>query len=329
MRKYLNATFVDVFTVLPSGTEENPTTDIRFAAHGSPYYAPQKLEGILAQNRVVFEKDLGIDLIMIHIDECIFEGVNCPGQSCVNQLDIEDQPVTIYTNQTSFVGVKASVKPVCKCSAVSNIVNSYQSCDPNPCLNNGSCQPQALGGYKCQCPADNPDQFGPNCEILAATFNGQGWSWHPGLPACGNSHLSMTFNTEYEEGLLVYVGPTPYNILPNVSDFLSIELKKGRLNMRINFGSEVKLLNLGQRVDDHQDHFLTVRWTNDTVQMELDDKSCSNDISSATRQNCFDQISTHDTRYHYINTNGPLHVGGVSFGRSRFGELASALQLNR
>ena len=77
-----------------------------------------------------------------------------------------------------------------------------------------------------------------------------GWSWHKGIPACGNSHLSMTFNTAYDEGLLVYAGPSPNNIVKNVTDFLSIELKKGKLTMLVNFGSKPKLLNLNQRVDD-------------------------------------------------------------------------------
>lgn len=94
--------------------------------------------------------------------------------------------------------------------------------------------------------------------------------------------------------------------------------------MKVNFGSGTKLLNLNKRVDDSLDHFLTVRWTNDTVQMELDDKSCSNEI-----QSCFSQISTHDMSHHYINTNGPLHVGGVSFGASRFSQLADSLGLGR
>ena len=157
-----------------------------------------------------------------------------------------------------------------------------------------------------------------------------GWSSHQGIPACGNSHLSMTFNTAYPEGLLVYTGPSPDNIVNNVTDFLSIELKKGKLTMLVNFGSKPKLLNLNARVDHGKDNFLTVRWTNDTVQMELtNDKSCSNEISSATRQNCFVQISTHEISHHYINTNGPLHVGGVDFGPSRFNELSTALKLDR
>ena len=60
----------------------------------------------------------------------------------------------------------------------------------------------------------------------------------------------MTFNTAYDEGLLVYAGPSPNNIVKNVTDFLSIELKKGKLTMLVNFGSKPKLLNLNQRVDD-------------------------------------------------------------------------------
>lgn len=99
--------------------------------------------------------------------------------------------------------------------------------------------------------------------------------------------------------------------------------------MLVNFGSGTKLLSLNQRVDDSKDHFLAVRWTNDTVQMELDDKTCSNEISSASRHNCFVQITTHDSTHHYINTNGPLHVGGVSFGKHQFDDLAKALNLNR
>lgn len=43
MSIYLNATYVDVFTVL--GAKDNQFTDVRFSAHGSPYYKPERLEG--------------------------------------------------------------------------------------------------------------------------------------------------------------------------------------------------------------------------------------------------------------------------------------------
>jgi hypothetical protein len=328
MSMYLNASFVDVFTVLPSGTKQNPYTDIRFAAHGSPYLAPEKLEGILTQRKEDMKRAVNIEIIMIHINECMYEGLHCPGQSCANELSIEDQPVTIYTNTSSFVGVQALVSPVCKCSPSQNSFR-IRSCSPNPCLNNGTCELLPDGGYKCHCPADNNSQFGPNCERLAASYNGQGWSWHKGIPACGNSHFSMIFNTGHDEGTLLYTGPSPNNVVDNVTDFLGIELRKGKLSMLVNFGSGTKLLSLNQRVDDSKDHYLAVRWTNDTVQMELDDKTCANEISSSSRHNCFVQITTHDSTHHYINTNGPLHVGGVSFGEEKFSSLSLALGLNR
>ena len=51
----------------------------------------------------------------------VFLGVNCQGQSCANELEIENQPQTIFTNTTSFVGVKAIINPV---SSVINFISS-------------------------------------------------------------------------------------------------------------------------------------------------------------------------------------------------------------
>ena len=48
MSKYLNATYVDIFTVMATGTD---FTDVRFSAHGSPYYRPERLDGTLANRK--------------------------------------------------------------------------------------------------------------------------------------------------------------------------------------------------------------------------------------------------------------------------------------
>ena len=320
-----NGSIVEIFTVLPKGIPV-AFTDVRFSAHGSPYFAPEKLEGVLIKHRETIEKNIDREIVMIHIDECLVEGEKgpCPWKSCANNLNIQNELVTISTNKTTFVGVNANVEASCKCKATRN--EYYHSCTPNPCLNNGTCQLLPSGGYTCNCPADNPEYFGPYCERLAASFNGQGWSLHKGIESCDESQFTMTFNTAFEDGTLLYTGPSPNNIIDNVSDFFSIELKKGKLAMKINFGSVTKFLNLDQRVDDSRDHYLVVHWTNDTVQMTLDDKSCSNEITTSTHQKCFTQITTHDLTHHYINTNGPLHVGGVPF---KFDDLASRLGKNR
>ena len=240
MARYLNATYVDVFTVMPTGTD---FTDIRFSAHGSPYYRPERLDGTVANRKQDLERSLGVKIAMIHIDECLYERVNCEG-SCDNELVIDDAPITVLTNTTSFVGVNARVHPFCGCVAPKPEI---RSCNPNPCLNNGTCEVLSTG-YRCQCPANNPHFFGPNCERLAASYNGQGWSWHSGLSACANSHLSLVFNTQMEEGTLLYTGPSPNNFVENVTDFLAIELQNGKLKMFVNFGSETKILALEHKV---------------------------------------------------------------------------------
>lgn len=245
MSRFLNATYVDVFTVLDSSKGSTPYTDVRFSAHGSPYILPERLEGVMTKRKEDLAQSVDIDIFMIHIDECIYEGVSCPG-SCVNYLDIDDEPVSVFTNTSSFVGVAARVKPFCGCNPPQEKRLS-RSCDSRPCLNNGTCT-DTYNSYKCDCPADNPQQYGPNCERLAASFNGQGWSWQEGLPACGNSHLSMWFNTQADAGTMLYAGPSPYNVIRNVTDFMALEIVGGKLKMFINFGSGTRILELEQRV---------------------------------------------------------------------------------
>lgn len=46
----VNPDNVDIFTVLRKG-DYPPVTDIRFSAHGSPYYKASKLDGLIALHR--------------------------------------------------------------------------------------------------------------------------------------------------------------------------------------------------------------------------------------------------------------------------------------
>ena len=173
LKAYLNATYVDVFTILPSSN--GLTTDVRFAAHGSPYLPPEKMEVSVARRKTDLQRQLSdgfggeVRILMVHVDECLYEGRSCEG-SCYNELDVDMKPTLVMTNTTSFVGVTARVAAQCGCPAL-----SYRGgCETNPCLNGGTCQP-LLGSYKCQCP--DSVQFGPNCEKLAASFR-RGWALH-------------------------------------------------------------------------------------------------------------------------------------------------------
>ena len=110
----------------------------------------------------------------------------------------------------------------------------------------------------------------------------------------------------------------------DVTDFMLLEIVDSKLKLYINFGSGVRILELGQEVADNKAHYLVMRWTNDTVQMELE--SCSNEM---VRHKCFVQKTTHDSRHRYLNTNGPLQVGGISFSEEHFKAMAGiALGLN-
>ena len=47
---------------------ENPKrTDVRFSVHGSPFYKPVKLNGIMLRHREDFESELDINITMVGI----------------------------------------------------------------------------------------------------------------------------------------------------------------------------------------------------------------------------------------------------------------------
>ena len=100
LQTYLNSSYVDVFTVIP-GPVGDRFTDVRFAAHGSPYYEAEKMELVMARNKGQIQNQLGLEILMIHVDECLDEG--CEG-GFYNELVIREEPVAVMTNTTSFVG---------------------------------------------------------------------------------------------------------------------------------------------------------------------------------------------------------------------------------
>ena len=47
-------------------------------------------------------------------------------------------------------------------------------------------------------------------------------------------------------------------------------------------------------------------------------------LFSIISRNCFVQKTTHDSLNRYLNTNGPLQVGGLSFTEEKFTDFATA-----
>lgn len=73
------------------------------------------------------ERDLGLEIVMINIDECLIEKASCE-TSCVNFLNKSKIPHSVFTNTSSFVGVGAVVDPYCTCNVREVVV----------CLNGGT-----------------------------------------------------------------------------------------------------------------------------------------------------------------------------------------------
>jgi hypothetical protein len=71
---------------------------------------------------------LSTDMLMVGIDECLLENDLCGTQSCSNFLNVQSRPYPVYTNTSSFVGVRAVVEPLCICVTR----------EPPVCLNGGT-----------------------------------------------------------------------------------------------------------------------------------------------------------------------------------------------
>jgi hypothetical protein len=74
------------------------------------------------------EQELGVALLMVNIDECLIERASCGEESCTNFLSKSNVSSAVFTNTTSFVGVRAVVDPMCICNIPERLV----------CLNGGT-----------------------------------------------------------------------------------------------------------------------------------------------------------------------------------------------
>ncbi|KAG1685476.1 Neural-cadherin [Nymphon striatum] len=308
---------VDIFTVLQR-QERPPITDVRFSAHGSPYYKPSSLDGLIALHRDQIEDAVGVNITMIKIDECLYENIACES-SCTNVLKVDNFPKMVNANKTSLVGVNAWIQPKCVCGARDYSVTEtchYQSYK-SPCLNGGRCQ-ETESGVRCdRCP---PGYDGPMCEQTTRSFGGGGYAWFPALEQCSDSHFSLKFITRQSSGLLLYNGPIINNDGNEtvVQDFISIELQNGKPLLLIDFGSGTLRLMVNVKVDlnDERWHELDIFWTKETARIVVD--NCINAKRDDSQEPPVFDRSFCETKgiippfNEYLNLNGPLQLGGVA-----------------
>lgn len=276
---------VDVFTVLHSPHYNNMSLlDVRFSAHGSPYYAPEKLNTIIAQNSKSIEEELGTEIMLINIDECLFEKTHC-NSSCRSFLNVSTVPYSVYTNTSSFVGVRAVVDPLCMCHVSEPII----------CLNGGTPLNE-----RCECP---PGLEGPLCELLGIGFHGDGWAiMPPPGQACDESHLGLELTPHVDDGLVFYFGPMSYSKILGVQDFMALEINGGYAVLYVDYGTgTVSLAQKRIKLTDGKSHRVDVWWTKTAIEMKVD--NCG---TSA----CMKLTAPNGTN-EFLNVNSPLQIGGT------------------
>lgn len=297
-----------IFTVFP------PTTDIRFSVHSQFFYKSIRLNGLVLLHKEEIEKDVGLNITMVSINECINENNNCNG-SCSNQVDIIPLPYVVNANKTAYVGVNINVTGKCECDA--RDYNKIESCRTHPCLNGGKCSENKYG-IKCTC---LPNYQGPRCQQTSRSFRGNGWAWYPALDMCDSSHLSIEFITLKAEGLLLYNGPIirPAKIEEELTDFVSLELERGFPRLLIDFGSGTSELRIKSKkqLNDGEWHRIDLFWDMENVRMVVD--YCkSADITEADDgatpeiddSSCLAKTKIIPFNEH-LNLVTPLQIGGL------------------
>lgn len=218
------------------------------------------------------EKEVGINITMVGIDECLYENKNCEG-SCTNSVDISPLPYTVNANKTSLVGVRIETIAECMCGARNFSEKDKDSCRKHECFNGGRCI-ESKSGPMCKCPHGRD---GPRCQITSRTFKNHDWAWYPPLEMCEESHLSLEFITKKEEGLLLYNGPMTEPELDEivVQDFISLELEKGEPRLLLDFGSgtlELRIKTNGSLANGEW-HRIDVFWDTEVSKKYLDPHS--------------------------------------------------------
>uniref|UniRef100_A0A3B4A3W0 Neural-cadherin-like n=1 Tax=Periophthalmus magnuspinnatus TaxID=409849 RepID=A0A3B4A3W0_9GOBI len=241
----VKASSINVFSVADRGEK---VVDIHFyVLTDQSYVHPEKLHGVLASL-------LRVGVRQVQVDECIHADCRASG-GCSTALTVSDTPAVVDSGALSLVSVKVSTAAVCGCSAREMTRRACSSYPTNPCLNGGTCV-NTQNGYRCQCP---PQLEGPDCQQTRLSFLGNGYAWFPPIRPCFDSHLSLEFMTEEDDGLLLYSGPLATLMPGDGEDYMAIELIAGSPTLKINHGSGTLVLQLTKNVADRRWHRLDVR----------------------------------------------------------------------
>lgn len=276
---------VDIFTVLKN-YQDSGVLDVRFSAHGSPYYEPERLNGLIAQHQHPLEQKLGLKMLMINIDECLIERAKCE-KSCINVLEKSDDPIAVFSNQTSFVGVNAFVTTRCECREPSR--------SEPVCLNGGT--PYA---NRCECP---PKYEGPNCEQLSVGFSSDGWAMYPPLDPCEQTQISLEIKPQTQSALVMYIGPLNYNARLPVQDFLAFEIDDGYPVLTVDYGTgSTRIMHNHSKLEIGKSYTIEITLATNGIELTVDHCKLSSCMVLGAPQG----------KNEFLNVNSPIHLGGSS-----------------
>ncbi|XP_034032883.1 neural-cadherin-like [Thalassophryne amazonica] len=257
---------INVFSIADRG--EN-TVDIHFyvLTDTGGYLRPEKLHAVLAAHKKKLQSKLHVIVSQVQVDECAQMDCKASG-GCSTRLSITDSPTLVDSGGLSLVSVKVTSSAVCGCAARDMTHQSCSSYATNPCLNGGTCI-NTQSGYRCRC---LPQHDGPDCQQTRLSFLGNGYAWLPPIRPCFDSHLSLEFMTEEDDGLLLYAGPLVAPLPGDAEEYMAIELIDGAPSLKMNYGSGTLVLQLTNNIGvaDRRWHRLDVRSTSKEVRFTLD-----------------------------------------------------------
>ncbi|MGH0141278.1 UNVERIFIED_CONTAM: hypothetical protein FKN15_078002, partial [Acipenser sinensis] len=306
---------IHIFSVM-NASQRLREVCVWFAAHGSPYYKAEKLNGNVAAYKDKLEAVLGLSISQTGVDECVYSNCSHTG-GCTSTVSISNTPTVVNAGSVSLISISTSSSAQCTCLARERLHLSCSSYPSNPCLNGGSCMDSDLG-YRCKC---SPLFDGPECQQMKHTFRGHGYAWFPPIKPCFESHISLEFITESANGLLLYNGPVTQSQPGDREDFIALELKNGVPSLSISHGSGSLQLQLPSKVGvaDRRWHHIDIISNGKTVQLILD--RCSGALVNEVEGLGVEVVETDQTmcktsgetpgKERFLDVNQPLQLGGM------------------
>lgn len=301
---HVDQQLVHIFSIVNHRTEDGNFIDVRYYVTG---LEAVRLDALATDHRRQLESLLGAVIVMNGIDPCLDELKSPCSAGCTNQMKISTVPYHSFSRSASFVGVKARVLAQCSCP--------YQAViDPAAAAaGEGSASWAVPPGGLCTQDASGRCPFGfqaPRCDPTRhVPFSGGNIAWYNPLPACDPGQLTLKFESRSIDGILLYSGPRndAGDARDVVSDYLAVELRRGRPVFYLNLGDHTTTLEFGNGsaslADDHV-HQLEMKWNHSWVQMKVDE--CPTQSSQ-----CWTSSPLSAGRHRLFNSKAPLQLGGV------------------